>query len=79
MGPGFEPQPMQHDLFVGPGFGSLALIICFRPGVSLAYVMPIRGGRREAGGGRNTKLGENLSVKNGDPARYLRATDRNTV
>ena len=39
VGLGFEPLPLQHDLFVGPGFDSLALIACFRPIVSLAYVM----------------------------------------
>jgi len=38
VGPGFEPLSLQHDHFVGPGFDSLALIVCFRPVVSLAYV-----------------------------------------
>ena len=26
VGPGFEPLPLQHDLFVGPGFDYLDLI-----------------------------------------------------
>ncbi len=38
VGPGFKPLPVQHDLSVGPGFGSLALIACFRLGVSLACI-----------------------------------------
>ena len=38
MGPGFKPLLLQHDLFVGPGFDSLALIAYFWPVVSLAYV-----------------------------------------
>ena len=35
--------------------------------------------RREVGGGWNIELRENLSVKNGNAARHLRATERNTV
>ena len=36
VGPGFEPLPVQHDYFVGPGFSSLALIFCFRPRIHRA-------------------------------------------
>ncbi len=39
MGTGFKSLPVQHDLFVVPGFESLALIVQFRPGVSLAYII----------------------------------------
>ena len=37
--PEFKPLTLQHDLFVDPGFDSLALIVCSRPIVSLVYVI----------------------------------------
>ena len=47
VGQGFEPLALQHDLFVGTGLEPLslqhdlfvALISCFRPIVSLTYVI----------------------------------------
>ncbi len=38
VGPGFDSLTLQHDLLVSPGFDSLALITCFRPVVSVAYI-----------------------------------------
>ena len=38
VGPGFDSLALQHDLFVGPGFDSRTRSPVFRPIVSVAYV-----------------------------------------